>query len=458
MTARSGTPHASLRLAGLGGVLLALTLAGLALHVPGADSVGSVARTNVFVAIMAVAGLAYLAAIRLVLRAPAQPGAVWLVLAIAIGLRGVALAAPPFLSSDLYRYVWDGRVQLAGINPYRFVPADPALAALRDAAIYPRVNRAGYALTIYPPVAQLVFAAIAKVSQTAFAAKAAMVLFEALAAACLLRLLAIARLPPARLLIYAWNPLAVWSFAGNGHVDAVAIGFAAAALLASVARRDGWAGAALGAAVAVKFLPLAIAPALWRRWDWRAPAACIAVIACGYLWYAGAGWRVLGFLPGYAGEEGIGPGGNGAWLLAGLGEVFVLPRWASPLYLALAAFLLLALGLRIALRSRPAHDPARDAVRTCGAAGILASGLTVAISPHYSWYFAWLAMPACLCPIRSVIYLGVAPLLLDLDPLHERFVWPSLVYVPALILAFLDLRRRATGRTFAAPRIVGESS
>ena len=58
----------------------------------------------------------------------------------------------------MYRYVWDGRVQLAGINPYRYVPAADQLAFLRDAAVYPNINRAEYAHTVYPPVAQAIFA------------------------------------------------------------------------------------------------------------------------------------------------------------------------------------------------------------------------------------------------------------------------------------------------------------
>ena len=66
------------------------------------------------------------------------------------------LAQPPILSTDIYRYVWDGRMQAADINPYRHMPADPALATLRDTVIYPQINRADYARTIYPPVAQMV--------------------------------------------------------------------------------------------------------------------------------------------------------------------------------------------------------------------------------------------------------------------------------------------------------------
>src|ERR1051325_200822 len=70
---------------------------------------------------------------------------------------------PPYLSDDIYRYVWDGRVQSTGINPYRYIPADESLAALRDEKIYPNINRRDYAHTMYPPVAEAAFFLIPRV-------------------------------------------------------------------------------------------------------------------------------------------------------------------------------------------------------------------------------------------------------------------------------------------------------
>ena len=72
---------------------------------------------------------------------------------------------PPFLSTDIFRYVWDGQVQAAGINPYRYVPAAPELAPLRDAMVYPNINRADYAPTIYPPAAQMFFLAVTRLGE-----------------------------------------------------------------------------------------------------------------------------------------------------------------------------------------------------------------------------------------------------------------------------------------------------
>jgi alpha-1,6-mannosyltransferase len=366
----------------------------------------------------------YFMAVCLVQRLSLPRGAVWVVLIVSILSRLPLLFAPPLLSSDIYRYVWDGRVQAAGINPYLFVPADPALSELRDDAIYSHINRADYAHTIYPPAAQIVFAAVGHLSQTVFAEKLMMAAFEALAIACGLSLLSLARLPPAQVLVYAWNPLAVWSFACDGHVDAVAVGLLAVALLLRCRGRDGWAGAVFGAAVLVKFLPAAVGPALWRRGGgWRFVACGTAVLAALYLCYAGAGWGVLGFLHGYTGEEGL-DNGSGVWLLAWLGAMFPLPAYATAVYGATALVALSALSLWIMTR-RQQDGVERDVLAVCGSVAVLASCVTVAISPHYPWYFAWLALPAIVKPGRAVIWLSAAPIVLFLKPFDNQYLWPS---------------------------------
>ena len=439
-----GRPPGLGALAVLGVLLLALTLGGLALHLPGADSVGSVARTNLFVALMALAGLVYLLSVGLVLRASGERGQIWLVLAIAIGLRGAVLTAPPFLSSDLYRYVWDGRVQLAGINPYRYIPTDPALAPLRDHVIFDHVNRRSYAPTIYPPAAQLAFRLIVAIGQTPLVAKLAAVFWEGVGVACLVGTLRLCGQPTARVLLYAWNPLAVWSYAGNGHVDAEAIGFLSAALLARAAGRDGWAGVALGAAFLVKFLPAAIAPALWR-WRWRLPAAAAVTVALLYAPFLGVGPRhVLGFLGAYGGEEGL-RDGSGIWLLAGLGDLVRLPQGSVTIYVAVVALALGAAAFAVAWPRRPLPpDVAADVARVAGHAGFLAALTMLLLSPHYPWYFPFLAIFAVLRPSRALLWMSVAPLVLYLTPWHEFFFWPSLVYAPALIIFVLDEWPRVT--------------
>lgn len=423
------------KLLAFGAALLSLTAVALLYLMPWDQAEGLGSLRPVVTALVAAAVGVYFLAVRLVLRQIQPRHAVWVVLVVAAAMRLPMLFAPPILSSDIYRYIWDGRVQAAGINPYLYVPADPALAPLREATIYPHINRPDYAHTIYPPAAQAVFAAVGRISQTVMAQKLAIFGFEALAIFCAIRLLALADLPAERVLIYAWNPLAVWSFAMDAHVDAVGIGLLAGALLLRCRGRDGLAGLVFGAAALVKFLPLAVAPALWRRGGgWRlAGGAAVAIVAL-YACYAGAGWRVLGFLPGYSAEEGL-ENGSGIWLLAGLQTIFPLPAYASKVY---GAVVLLVLGW-LALWAMTRTDTG-DVRAVCGRAAVLAACATAAIGPHYSWYFAWLALPAVVAPSRPVLWLSAAPVLLLVNPFEGSFAWASLIYVPAILLALAELR------------------
>jgi len=182
------------RLSALGVALLSVAAVGLLLNIPPNASGADLVRVDVLVALMMAAVAIYFVTVRLVLQRAWPHQTIWMVIAVAVLLRALLLTAPPFLSSDIYRYVWDGCVQAAGINPYRYEPADSALARLRDTAIYPNINRVTYARTIYPPVAQMVFAAVGRIWDSVTGMRLTMLGFEALGIACALNLLSLAGL------------------------------------------------------------------------------------------------------------------------------------------------------------------------------------------------------------------------------------------------------------------------
>ncbi len=436
MTARMSPGTAAWLLMGLGTGILVCTWIALSLHVPGSIWVGTLPRKNAVVGLMCASGLLYFAAVALVTHVAVPPRVVLGVAAVAMAVRISLLAAPPFMSTDIYRYVWDGRVQAAGINPYRYVAADPALAFLRDTPVYARMNRVEYAHTIYPPAAQVIYAVLGHISQTVTAMKIAMVVLELSGALAVAAMLRQAGLPAARMLIYLWNPLAAWAVAGDGHIDGAAIGLLGMAMLAAARRRDGLAGVLLGAAALTKFLPIAVAPALWRRWGWKMPAATFAVIIALYACYISVGWQVLGFLPNYTREEGL-AAGSGFWLLGALGHLTPVPQWATAVYLAASSAILAGLATVIAFRWPQRH--AGRSIAIGRGVALLAAVLLAAFSPHYPWYYAWLALPCCLWCAPSVIWLSVAPVLLYSDPWHDEILLPTAVFVPALMLAAADL-------------------
>jgi alpha-1,6-mannosyltransferase len=396
--------------------------------------------TDGFTILALVQGAFYLAAVALTWRGGLSRRAMIAVLLVAALMRIAVLLAPAYLSDDINRYVWDGRVEGAGINPYRYIPADPHLAQLRDATIFPHINRSDYAPTIYPPVAEYIFFLGTRLSQSLTALKATLLAIELAGVLLLLRLLRDWRLPRERILIYLWHPLTLWEFAGSGHVDVAIVTLVALALWAR-RREAAWlTGSALAAAALVKFFPAVLFPALYRRWDWRMPVAAAATVAIAYAPFMGAGSDVFGFLSGYWQEEGL-QSGAGFFLWSLLGSVAPVEHLGPAVYLTLAAALLLALGV---------HSLFAVDGRYLGSALTLAVAAMVLLSPHYPWYFAWIVPLICFTPRPSALYLTVACPLLYFVPGGGEFAGARMplewaIYGPfAALVAFELWRQRAS--------------
>jgi len=383
-----------------------------------------------FITLALAQGGVYLVAVWVVLKEGRFRGLIP-VLVFALLLRMAALATPPYLSDDIYRYVWDGRVQAAGINPYRFVPESRELLALRDGEIYPRINRRGYAPTIYPPLAEALFLAGTRISESVTWVKLVMIAFEALTVWILVRLLRSLQLPPERVLIYAWNPLAIWEFAGSGHIDAAAIAFMVLAVWARRCNRPGLTGLSLACATLTKLYPAVIFPALYRRWDWKMPAAFGAAVVLAYLPFASVGRRVLGFLPAYVEEEGLISGERFyPWKL--IHNVWAIPQFDGVAYLAILLLVLLAVAGWLTFRKE--RHPGDFLTHSL----VLAALTTVLFSPHYPWYFAWLLPLLVVVPDLSLLYLTLAAFVLYRVRTHETpdslFSANTWLYLPFVVL------------------------
>jgi alpha-1,6-mannosyltransferase len=272
----------------------------------------------------------------------------------------------------------------------------------------------------------LLFRAVDAFAANITSVKLAIVLFEVVLVATLLALLRRRKLPETRILLYVWHPLPLFEFAGSGHVDAAALALMLLACLVAERRRPLIAGALLGAATLVKFFPLAVLPAIYRRWDWRLPFALVVAALALYLPFLGAHWHVLGFLPGYIHEEGLADG-RGFFLLEALGSVVALPRWSDTLYLLCGAGLL---GW-MAWRAMERREPSAAMISGLG----LIAVFTLLLSPHLAWYFTWIIPFLCFRLYWSLVYVSVV------SPLLYRQFWePSplvlhaTLYVPCAIL------------------------
>jgi alpha-1,6-mannosyltransferase len=411
----------------LGCVLLALNGIGVVLQRHG--------NLPWFIAVALSQGIGYVTAIWVVCRTQPRRELLVLILIIAGLLRLSILYSPPFLSDDIYRYIWDGRVQAAGVNPYRFVPAHKSLAALRDDAIYPHINRRDYARTIYPPVAQVIFLSATRISESVTWMKAVMVGFEAVAVWLLIKLLIASGLPAERVLIYAWHPLAIWEIAGSGHIEAAAVLLLALALWSRKRDLRALGGAALAGAALIKLFPAVLFAAFYRRWDWKMPLTFAGIVLLAYLPYASVGSGALGFLPVYFQEEGLLHGWGVFPLSLGV-RLLGLPESSGRVYLLFAAAVLLGVGLWSIFRRPVSGEDSHlsDAIT-------LVLVFTLLVSPHYPWYFLWLVPILCFRLYLPALYLTVASFVLYellLQTNGEVFFRINvLLYVPFALLVLI---------------------
>ncbi|MEV5887926.1 glycosyltransferase 87 family protein [Nonomuraea fuscirosea] len=416
--------------------------------------------------------------------------AVFLVVAGAAAVTTTGLLAPPTTSTDSYRYVWDGRVQAAGVSPYAYAPADPALLPLRDRWLFPEgadcdfpyrypvhsgpaartctlINRPDVP-TIYPPLAELYFLVVHRLAPEGGRHRPFQVGGALLAFGTSLVLLAALRRRAADsaaergadrgahraacwAACWAWCPAVPLEAVNNAHVDILGVLLTVAAMTV-LSRHKVWGGLLLGAATAVKFLPaLALPGALSGLLATRGPSArrralgalavvgpAVLVIALAYLPYVLASrTSVLGYLFGYLNEEGYDDTGTG-------GARYALLRLVLPGAAALpAALVLLAVAAVLVLRQGDADRPWRGALVVTGVAFLL-------FTPGYSWYallvvalaafdgrWEWLGIPLA----GAVAYLGV----------HEHVGTAAYAVAALAVVAGSVVRARRTCPALSLP-------
>ena len=234
-----------------------------------------------FMASLAIAGIAYLFAVREFFSTPIFPRRV-----IVFGLVLAALWHIPFLlkppgsDDDIHRYLWDGRVQRLGYNPYIVVPSDPALAGLHTPET--RTLNNPYLPSPYPAGAELFFRAVTAIHESVFALKVAFVVCDFAIVFVLLDILRRSGQGAHWVLAYAWNPLLAVEVAGSGHIDIVGVLLLLVSVAALGRRWRAVAALAFGLAVAVKFLPIVLLPLYWKRV--RIRDAALAAIVVGLLY------------------------------------------------------------------------------------------------------------------------------------------------------------------------------
>ena len=207
------------------------------------------------------------------------------------------LRVPAGADDDIHRYVWDGRLQRLGYNPYLVVPSDPAVKGLHTAETR-NLNNPDLP-SPYPPGAQFFFRAVTAIHESTFVLKVAFVVCEFAIVFVLLDVLRRTRQAAHLVLAFAWNPLLAVEVAGSGHIDIVGALLLVVSAAALVRRWRATAAVALGLAIAVKFLPVVLLPLYWKRVRIRDAALAAAVVGFLYVPFLNHGRIPIGSLGTY---------------------------------------------------------------------------------------------------------------------------------------------------------------
>ncbi len=333
----------------------------------------------------------------------------------AVLFRATLLPRAPDLSDDLERYLWDAKVASAGISPWAHAPSDPAVAGVDPEANARLPHRD--VKSVYPPVAQAAFRVGSFGGRSPVGLKA---LFAA-ADVAIVWLLASGGSPGAAAL-YAFHPLPVLEVAGQGHLDSLGVALLLAALALAARARPVRAGAAFALSVLTKYVSLAAAPALARRFGARFAAAAAVVAAVLWLAAVEGGTSPIGGLPEYAGRwefnsilyPATAAAVRAADLPARAKSVFLgwkarlgHPAWAQSLfpYFYDGFFARAALGLLLAAILAAIAWRARDA----RAATFASLAALLLLSPTlHPWYLLWILPFAAERRAPAFLYLSFA--------------------------------------------------
>jgi hypothetical protein len=355
---------------GGGGIILAVLFAVISRIDGMVDNVG------LFLTLFALAFVVYVAVLLTVRRSAAgKRGRLLYMFCIAVVCRAVLIPAEPAMSTDIYRYLWEGRMIVHGFNPFAQAPDSPELAFLIGEN-YDGVSHK-HMRTIYPPVSQGVFALAAWIRPDVQTQKAFFVLFDLGTILLLISFLKLRSIDPFASVVYAWNPLVIFEAGHSGHLEPIGIFFLVLGLWLIARERRLLGFLAMGASFLAKYLAAVFVPYFLARRRYVVWVGVFAVVAvAGYLPFASAGSGLFSSFKVYSSEWQF----NGLLyklLIAAVGD----PRWTRWILTAVLG----ALVLRQAIKQ---DDVLRFAFVVIGTGLLLAPTL-------YPWYVMWIVPFLC---------------------------------------------------------------
>ncbi len=410
-----------------------------------------------------IAGGAYLVAAPSVPYLWTRPGSIFWVLGLGLALRLVMMAPEPIFENDFFRYLWDGAVIVSGHSPYEWSPDQVLSGAAPDelrqlakdsSGAFEQINYP-HLTTIYPPVAEAVFAAASWIEPWSLMAWRLLILaFEGATVALLYCLLKQLGRSPLWIVIYWWNPVVIVELSNAAHMDAILLPFLIGSVLLALKTRASLTSAAcLAIATAIKLWPVLLLPVLIRPVITRPRAtlmvcAVFAIATAALLWpfitqafHADAGLR----------NYSVSWERNAALfhvLSGGIQAVLDNLGWdnldAGRLLRTGVGIVMIIITLGINRRTPADHETIIRRILIIIAA-LLLLGPTL-----YPWYYTWMVPFLAVVPSRALLAFSIVlplyrlqfhPWFLD----HARVFEDVVVWAeqgPVIVLLFMEWRAR----------------
>ena len=199
--------------------------------------------------------------------------------AFAVLFRLIFLFSLPTLSQDFYRFIWDGRLILAGLNPYLYTPnelivSSPELFSEMNTLHNGMGRLSAKYFSNYPPIHQIPFILASLIfKKSIFGSVVVIRIILIIADLGILiytkKLLKKLKLPTRSVYWFILNPLVIIELTGNLHFEGLMLCFFIMALYFIHSKKWHMASIAMASSIAVKLIPILSLPLVVNKLGWK---------------------------------------------------------------------------------------------------------------------------------------------------------------------------------------------
>lgn len=357
-----------------------------------------------------------------------QKSLLFFILVIAVLLRLGLQGVPSVLEDDYNRYLWDGAVTVSGLNPYSYSPEQ--ILGLREEGgifdvlikqsngIFGLINHPEFS-TVYPPIAQAVFAFSYWISP--FNLDALRLVLFVLDIGCMALILLILQQlgkPLLWVVLYAWNPLVIKEISNSVHMEPILMLPVLATVYLVLKQRLIFASGTLAIAAGVKIWPALLIVVIWRELlvipkKLIYSGMVFVIILC--LMVAPILLTGLSETSGFVAFGGQWQASSAVYLISEWAAYLLTPYWVEDyIDIPLVSRLFLAVIL-LSVIAFVCFKKARDETYVVWRMFIITASIYLLAPSHTPWYFIWVVPFLCLFPSRGLLLAGA------LIPAHYVF-------------------------------------